>query len=228
MKKKSQSMHDLAVEEILTHARNNQLPAGTKLPPERDLAEKLKVSRHTVREAYLTLAAQGLVAIEHGRGTFLIAKEESLKPFPLVTNGDALGNIVNLLEARQLIECGAIPLAVSRAAPEDYFRLRQLIGAEKDRPFFHENTVIPSISFETEIVNLTGNQALINIENNIMEAWKNLWIRLKLSTLKSFARAEEHYEILDAMENGDVKLAQKCLHAHLSSILMLLDRVKQR
>jgi GntR family transcriptional repressor for pyruvate dehydrogenase complex len=214
------------VEEILTHARNNQLAAGSKLPSERELSTKLKVSRHTIREAYLTLAARGLVTIEQGRGVFLISKEEDLKPFPLVTDVAGIKNIVNLLEARQLIECGSIPLAMSRAVPEDYARLRQLIIAEEGRPYFHANTVIPSISFETEIVNLTKNQALINIENNIMEAWKNLWIRLKLSTLKPYARVDEHYEILDAMEHGDIKLAQKTLHAHLSSILLLLDRAQ--
>ncbi len=56
-----------------------------------------------------------------------------------------------------------------------------------------------------------------------MDAWKSLWVRLRLSALKPLAQTIEHYEIIDAMENGNVKLAQKSLHAHLGSILMVID-----
>lgn len=191
------------------------------------MAEGLGISRHTVREAYLSLAARGLVVIEHGRGIFLVTGTDAMRPFPLITDRADYKNIVNLLEVRQLIECGAVPLAMDRATAGDYEKLRALIVAEEGRPFFHDNAVIPSVTFESEIVNLTGNQALISIENNVMAAWKDLWIRLDLSAIKPMARTDEHHEILDAMERGDVKLAQKSLHAHLSSILLVIERASQ-
>ena len=149
---------------------------------------------------------------------------DNVMPRPLVTNVTDIKNVINLLQARQIIECGAIPLAIENATAADYQMLRDLVKEEEGHPYLHKNIAIPSVLFETEIVNLTNNQSLINIEKNIMDTWKNLWVRLKLSTLKPAARTTEHYEIIDAMEDQDVKLAQKSLHAHLSSILMVIDR----
>jgi DNA-binding FadR family transcriptional regulator len=207
----------------MSYVRENRLTAGAKLPSERELAVQLKVSRHIIREAYLALSARGMVVIEHGRGVFLVASTDDIRPHSLIMNTTDMKNIINLLEVRQLIECGAIPLAMERATPEDYKRLKELIAADDGRLYLHDNIFIPSVTFESEIINLTGNPSLINVERNVMDAWKNLWVRLKLSTLKPLARTMEHYEILEAMEKGDIKLAQKSLHAHLSSILLVID-----
>lgn len=228
MKSGSRSLvHDLVIEQILSYVREKQLAAGSRLPSERELALQLKVSRHTIREAYLSLAARGMVVVEHGRGVFLVSATDDIRPHSLIMNTTDVQNIINLLEVRQLIECGAIPLAMDRATPEDYQRLRELIAADDGLLYLHDDVVIPSVTFESEIINLTGNQSLINIEKNVMDAWKNLWVRLKLSKLKSRAQTAEHYEILEAMEKGDARLAQKCLHAHLSSILLVIDRATQ-
>lgn len=225
MKPRSRSsVHDLVIEQIMSYVREKQLIAGSRLPSERELAALLKASRHTIREAYLSLAARGMVVIEHGRGVFLLSSIDDIRPHSLIMNTTDVKNIINLLEVRQLIECGAIPLAMDRATPEDYKRLKELIAADDGLLYLHDSIVIPSVTFESEIINLTGNQSLINIEKNVMDAWKNLWVRLKLSKLKPRARTTEHYEILEAMEKGDARLAQKTLHAHLSSILLVIDR----
>lgn len=224
MKPKSPSLvHDLAEEEIKAYIRKNQLTAGSKLPSERELAKQLNVSRHTIREAYLALEARGLVVIEHGRGVFLMTLIDNVRHHPLITNVTDFKNIVNLLQVRQLIECGAIPLAMANAKSEDYERLRDLVASEKGQTYLYKNVVIPSVTFENEIINLSLNPSLISIEKNVMDAWKSLWVRLRLSALKPLAQTIEHYEIIDAMESGNVKLAQKSLHAHLGSILTIID-----
>lgn len=224
MKLKSPSLvHDLAEEKIKAYIRQNQLIAGSKLPSERELAKELNVSRHTIREAYLALEARGLVVIEHGRGVFLLTLIDNVRPHPLITNVTDFKNIINLLQVRQIIECGAIPLAIENAKSDDYERLRNLVAMEKGQTYLYKSVVIPSVTFESEVINLSHNPSLISIEENVMDAWKSLWVRLKLSALKPFAQTTEHYEIIDAMEEGDVKLAQKCLYAHLGSILMVID-----
>lgn len=219
------SDRNFAVDQIMSFVKEHQLAAGSKLPSERELAAQLNLSRHIVREAYHTLSAQGVVLIEHGRGVFLSTPQETPYAHPLIVGSTDMKNIINLLEVRQITECGAIPFAMERARPEDYNRIRELVAADDGRLYLNDSVFIPSISFESEIINLTGNPALINLEKNILDAWKYLWVRLKLSTVKSSAHNMEHYEILDAMEKGDVKLAQKSLHAHLSSILLVIDHV---
>lgn len=164
--------------------------------------------------------------IERGRGAFLAAPMGEMKQHPLIKDIAAADNLANLLEVRQLIECGAIPLAVQRAVRQDYHRLRGFVAAEEGRPVYHNGIMIPSVNFEFEIVKLSKNSALINMEKNVIDSWKNLWVHLGLSALKPLARASEHYEILDAMEEGNVKLAQMALHAHLSSILLVIERAR--
>ncbi len=223
MKLRSRNLvHDLTIEKIKLHIKENQLTAGSRLPSERELAKQLNVSRHTIREAYLSLTGRGLIAVEPGRGVFLMTSVDN-RPHPLITNVTDIKNIVNLVQVRQITECGALPLAMENATPASYQMLRNLIAVEEGRPYLHKNIAIHSVTFESEIINLSGNQSLISMDKNSMDAWKSLWVRLNLSVLKPLAQTTEHYQIIAAMENGNVKLAQKGLHAHLGSILKVID-----
>jgi len=215
-------VHDLTVEEIISYIRNNNLAPGSRLPSERELAEQLKVSRNTIREAYLSLAARGILSIERGRGTFVASPIDEVKIYPLVPAAADIESIIHLLEVRQVLEGGAIPLAMQRATAADYQKLKNLIAAEENCPVYRNGNIAPSVAFENEIVNITGNPSLISLEKTVTEAWINLWVNLGLGVLNPKARTMDHYEILEAMASGDVRLAQKCLHTHLSSVLLVL------
>jgi len=63
------------VEEITRRVMSGELKPGDKLPPERDLAAKLNVARGTVKRAYEKLAENHILDIDHGRGTFVSARQ---------------------------------------------------------------------------------------------------------------------------------------------------------
>ena len=98
------------------------LGPGDRLPPERQLAEMLEVSRPSLREALHILQAQGLVQIRHGQGTFvqepIVAQE--LRASMMATTHD----LNELFDAREVLEVPASNWAAIKATKEDIRILR--------------------------------------------------------------------------------------------------------
>jgi GntR family transcriptional regulator, transcriptional repressor for pyruvate dehydrogenase complex len=115
------------VERLGTAIRLGLLPAGSKLPPERELATELRISRSTLREALTTLTQSGHLVAQRGRrgGTFVVEAP------PLAElESEPLGQEAwSVLEHRVAVETGATILACERAEPPAFARLDELVEA---------------------------------------------------------------------------------------------------
>jgi GntR family transcriptional regulator, transcriptional repressor for pyruvate dehydrogenase complex len=113
------------VERLGTAIRLGLLPAGSKLPPERQLAKELRISRSTLREALTTLTQSGHLLAQRGRGggTF-VAKAPPLAEEDTEPLGQEAWSV---LEHRVAVETGATILACERAEPPDLDRLDELV-----------------------------------------------------------------------------------------------------
>jgi len=116
------------VERLGTAIRVGLLAAGSRLPPERELAGELGISRSTLRAAITTLVQSGHLVSRRGRGggTFVAAEP------PLAGTGpegeDILGAAAwAVLDHRVALEAGAVILACERAVPADLERLERLV-----------------------------------------------------------------------------------------------------
>jgi GntR family transcriptional regulator, transcriptional repressor for pyruvate dehydrogenase complex len=118
------------IEELVS---SGQLRPGDKLPPERELAETLRVARGVVREAVKVLAARGLVTVKPGLGTY-ISEVSADAISDHLDRYFRLGNQSHsdLIELRQILEVEFAALAAQRAQPEDLHGMRTAI-AEMDR-----------------------------------------------------------------------------------------------
>ena len=105
------------------------LPRGSKLPTERELAEKYQVSGPTVREAVRGLTAMGLADVRHGSGAYVTAVTESLIAMSLgtVIQLEGLGAVEVLSVLGMLNEQGA-GLASAAATKQDHALLRGALG----------------------------------------------------------------------------------------------------
>jgi Transcriptional regulators len=105
---------------------------GSRLPPERELAEKLGVSRNTVREALKRWEALGIILRKKGSGTFLQADVGINDSFLSLRFKNDSANMLHALEVRRIIESESCVLAAQRASAEDLLEIEQrLIEMER-------------------------------------------------------------------------------------------------
>src|SRR5437660_7034443 len=153
-------------DQIRTLIRSGEFPAGSRLPPERDLARQLGVSRPSVREALIALEVEGLVEVRIGSGIYV-----------LTPNRNALDEIdqqttsgpFELLRARWVIEgeCAALAAKSAKkaqlAAIEEALELMQREMEGETQPLNADRL------FHLRIAEGTGNGALVQVVKLLWE-----------------------------------------------------------
>ena len=117
-----------AAEQIADKVRSGELRAGDKLPPERELAVRMEISRPTLREAVKVLVDAGMLEVRRGPGGGMFVASDVV-PVDLVRRVSELrlGEAQGVLEARRLIEPQVARLAHARASDEDLAPLQRTI-----------------------------------------------------------------------------------------------------
>ena len=195
-----------------------KLLPGDKLPPERQLAELLAVSRPSLREALHILQAQGIVQIKHGQGTFIqeprVAQE--LRASLLSTTH----GLNELFDAREVLEVPASKWAAEKATKEDIRLLRatlnQIDTVTATEPIDYDQLQSLDAKFHLTIVGIAGNRFINQTLNVLQDVMKmSMETTLRLPGRSEISR-NEHNDILAAIENGDGELASKLTLQHIT------------
>jgi DNA-binding FadR family transcriptional regulator len=221
--------------EILGRMEAGEFPPGSRLPGERELAERFGVSRVTIREAEIALEAQGWIAIKTGSGVYA-------KPRPLHSNG-ALPNVsaFELTAARAIIEAEAAALAASRITDADLEELDRLVAAMSGASASDEAASESDKAFHLAIARIAGNPV---IDHCIQLIWR---MRNELPRVRDVyarvchddgtSRTDEHAAILAALKQRDSAAARTAMRNHFQRLFesMLeatesdaLEEVRQR
>jgi GntR family transcriptional repressor for pyruvate dehydrogenase complex len=195
-----------------------KLVAGDKLPPERQLAELLEVSRPSLREALHILQAQGLVQIKHGQGTFIqepVVAQELRASVMTKTHG-----LNELFDAREVLEVPASKWAAEKASKEDIRLLRATLNQIETitaiEPIDYDQLQALDAKFHLTIVGIAGNRFInqtLNVLQDVMRMSMETTLRLPG---RSEISRNEHNQILIAIENGDGELASKLTFQHIA------------
>jgi DNA-binding FadR family transcriptional regulator len=124
---RSQTAFEETVERLGTAIKLGLLPAGTRLPPERELCEKLGIARSTLRQALVALAQSGHLRALRGRagGTFVADPLPPASPPPAAV----LAEWRDICDKRMAIEVGVATVAAERAEPEMLDALDSIVVA---------------------------------------------------------------------------------------------------
>jgi GntR family transcriptional repressor for pyruvate dehydrogenase complex len=195
-----------------------KLTPGDKLPPERQLADLLEVSRPSLREALHILQAQGLVQIRHGQGTYVqepLVAQELRASMMSKTHG-----LNELFDAREVLEVPASKWAAEKVTKEDIRLLRatlnQIDTVTSTDPIDYAQLQQLDAKFHLTIVGIAGNRFInqtLNVLQDVMKMSMETTLRLPG---RSEISSIEHNAILTAIENGNGELASQLTLEHIT------------
>jgi len=189
---------------------------GTRLPPERDLAQQLGVSRPSLREALIALDIEGWVEVRSGSGVYVAAAP----PEPAPARTSALGESPSqLMEARSVIEGEVVTLACARISEEQLSRLRGIFDDMKSAISQRRPPLELDRQFHLALAESAGNALLARMVRELFDE-RHSPLSAKISSRFESNRTwtaalHEHEQIMKAVLMRDPIAAQAAMRAHL-------------
>jgi GntR family transcriptional repressor for pyruvate dehydrogenase complex len=201
------------VERLGTAIRLGLLAPGSQLPPERDLAERLGISRSTLRQALTTLVQSGCLVSLRGRsgGTFVAERP----PLGQDVAADVLGEGARaVLDYRVAIETGAVLLAAERARHEDLDRLEPLTDRMAAASEF-EDYRRADVRFHIAIAEATGSARLVAAMTEVQGQMSDLIARIAHPAEVLNSSNDQHRRLIGLLRRGDGSGAVRLARQHI-------------
>ena len=198
--------------------RSGEFPAGSRLPPERDLAKQLGVSRPSVREALIALEVEGLVEVRIGSGIYVLAANGKHVEAP--DAGDAPAGPFELLRARYVIESECAALAAKSARKPQVAAIEEAIDEMEREHAEGRHPLACDRTFHLRIAEATGNGALVLVVKTLWEEragplYQQLEHHYDTPGLWEAAMAE-HRAVVKAIVARDAAGAKAAMQRHLN------------
>ena len=211
---------DEAIEKIKDMIVRGELSPGSRLPPEKYLAERLGLSRSSMREAVKALEVIRVLDVRRGDGTYVTSLEPKLllEAISFVVDLHDDDSLLEIFAVRRLLESHATGLAAQRADDDDIAALDAEIGAMAPDTDI-ESLVEHDMRFHSEIARLAGNTYL----ESLLESLTSQTVRARVWRGLTQAGAVERTlaelgAILDAIADHDMELAVSTAQVHIAGI----------
>ncbi len=217
------------LERLRTYLAEQGFEPQQKLPPERELAPLLGISRTTLRACLETLETEGLVWRHVGQGTFYGKRPGS--------NAVRLSLLVemaspwDIMEARLLLEPQVVVAASKAATPDQIAFLRSCVKAGREAKNIHRCEVADA-EFHSALARATGNPVFVSFLEFLAGArgrarWQREWLRTYHHIGEDEFRgghSDHHQAIVDAIAARDAVRAEAMMRHHLTAVY---DAMKQ-
>lgn len=176
------SLKDLFVQQLEDKILSGELAVGTKLPPERELASMMKVSRTVVNGGIYELSQKGFLEIQPRQGTYVADYRRNGNLQTLISLLEYKGGrleksgIRAILEVRLALEQLAVELIIDTASPKDFSKLHTCLLSIKEADN-KANAAQAAFAFHHELAYLSGNTVLTLIYSSFKEICIVLWER---------------------------------------------------
>lgn len=208
------------VEKIEALIDSGLYPPGSRLPPERELAETFDVSRPTIREAIIALEVRGRVDVKTSSGVYVLEQANQ-------DENEATVSPFELTQARALVEGEAAALAAQAITEEELKELERTLDQmengshpEKADRDFH---LIISTATRNSAILLAVKKfwQLRDSQPEIKTAYKSV------CDTSDKDRLDEHKAIVDALKNKDAAGARAAMHAHFNRLINTLFEMSE-
>jgi GntR family transcriptional repressor for pyruvate dehydrogenase complex len=219
---------DDAIDSIKKMILEGELNAGDRLPKEAELAERLGLSRSSLREAVKALSLIGVLDVRQGDGTYVTQLDVRLliNALGFVVDFHRDDTVGQFLEIRRLLEPAAAAAAARNMTSEQVDELDAILDALGDHPSV-ETLVSSDIAFHQRIGEASGNQVLSALLNGIAGPTQRARTWRGLTQEHAVGRTmDEHRAIVAAIRAGDATAAEAWSTVHIVAVQTWLARTE--
>lgn len=217
---------DAAIDKIKQMIVSGELAPGDRLPKEADLAERLGLSRNSLREAVRALSLINVLDVRQGDGTYVTSLEPGLLldtlSFVLDLHRD--DTVLQFFEVRRILEPAATAMAAEQMKDDEIEELRVILESLPERPTIEE-LVANDLRFHQRIAQGSGNSVLCSfIESlsgptNRARVWRGLTQEGALQKTR-----EQHTAIYEAIAARQADIARSWATVHVAGVEAWLRR----
>ncbi|MHA7177196.1 FadR/GntR family transcriptional regulator [Arthrobacter sp. Sr24] len=211
---------DEAITKIKDMIISGELSAGDRLPPEKELSEKLGLSRSSLREAVKALEIIRVLDVRRGDGTYVTSLEPKLltEAMTFIVDLHQDKSILDIFEVRRILEPAAAAMAATRISADQIAALRATMENIDDSTSV-ESLVDHDLIFHELITAAADNAYLASVLDALSSSTVRARIWRGLTQDKAVDRTlAEHSAIIEALERGDADLAKSLLTVHISGV----------
>ena len=218
---KTSKIPDEVYKQIVSMISSGQLKPGQKLPPEREMASDLGISRQSIREALYRAETMGLIEVRQGEGSFVLSSVlESLKPPLTILLEEEVERIFEFLEVRKLIEGWCAEKASTEATAEDLKKMEEILAKMERIALADKEWEKVDVEFHVSVAAATHNVIAMHIMDALKDTF-NAFFRFRQVITKPDKKdliLQHHNEIFKAIRERDPSLAKRKIVDHLDFI----------
>jgi DNA-binding FadR family transcriptional regulator len=211
---------DEAIEKIKGMIVSGEMRPGDRLPREADLAERLGLSRNSLREAVKALSLIRVLDVRQGDGTYVtsLAPGLLLDALSFVVDFHRDDTVLEFFEVRRILEPSATALAAQRMTDDDVEDLRAVLAELGDAPTI-DALVANDLEFHRRIAAGSGNGVLCSLIDSLSGPTTRARIWRGLTQEGAVAKTrEQHAAILEAIASRQPELARSWATVHVAGV----------
>jgi len=214
------ALTDEAIDKIKGMITSGELGPGDRLPKEADLAERLGLSRNSLREAVKALSIIRVLDVRQGDGTYVTSLDPQLllEALSFVVDFHRDDTVLEFLAVRRILEPAATAIACTRIEESELDALSAQLDALGAAPSVEE-LVASDLEFHRGIVQASGNSVLCSLLDGLSGPTTRARVWRGLTQEDAVSRTlHEHRMILAALRDRDAEAARSWATVHIASV----------
>jgi GntR family transcriptional regulator, transcriptional repressor for pyruvate dehydrogenase complex len=217
-------LYEQVVTQIQAWIAENRVGVGDRLPPERELATRLGVSRATVSQALVAMEVAGMVSVRHGDGVILMEPAGSTKVINALRRHAQ--QIPEIIEAREALETKLAALAAARRTEEDLAAIDEALDVMERDIEAGGRGVEGDELFHAAVTAAGHSRLLAKLMVEISDLIRETRIESLGQPDRPINSLHGHRKVADAIRAGDADAAVEAMRAHIemvSDVALLRD-----
>ncbi len=212
-------LYEEVVEDLYKIIDRENLKPGDRLPAERELIEKLNVSRNVLREAFHVLENRGIIVSRQGKGRFLREQPSSgdAARYDSLSKNLERYSMMEAYEVRQVLEVKGVELIIRNAVEQDIDELEAMYQEIKKR-YEETGKTVGEFDLHRVYASKTGSMFMTQTLEIVLNAiWDMMYGKFSdiLDATSEEYELKSHRMIIQAIRSRDTKTAQRLMYEHL-------------